>query len=58
MSRKIAWLATPLLLAWVHLAEAQQLTKTPRVRFLGPGSRASYAARIEHSGNTAGTWIY
>jgi putative tryptophan/tyrosine transport system substrate-binding protein len=38
MSLKLAWLATPLLLACVHLVEAQQPNKTSRIGILEPGT--------------------
>jgi putative tryptophan/tyrosine transport system substrate-binding protein len=45
MSLKLAWLATPLLLVCVHLAEAQQPNIIPRIGFLHPAAAASVAAR-------------
>jgi putative tryptophan/tyrosine transport system substrate-binding protein len=42
MNRKFAWLVTPLLLACVHLAQAQQPKKIPRIGFvLGVGGSDS-----------------
>jgi putative ABC transport system substrate-binding protein len=46
MNRKTAWLVTPLLLACVHLAQAQQPKKVYRIGFLSAGS-ASKAPRME-----------
>jgi ABC-type uncharacterized transport system substrate-binding protein len=37
MTRKLAWLVTPLLLACIHLAEAQQPKKVPRIGYLSGG---------------------
>ena len=34
MSLKLVWLATPLLLACLHLAQAQQPKKIPRIGYL------------------------
>ena len=47
MKRKIAWLITPLLLACIHLAEAQQPTKVPRIGLLVPGSQPAFSVRID-----------
>jgi hypothetical protein len=38
MNRKSAWLITPLLLACIHLAEAQQPRNMPRIGWLSPSS--------------------
>ena len=48
MNKKIvvSLLAT-LILASVHLAEAQQAKKVPRIGFLGSGSASAYSGRIE-----------
>jgi putative ABC transport system substrate-binding protein len=43
MSLKLAWLATPLLLACVHLAEAQQPTKPARLGVISGGSSSTDA---------------
>jgi putative tryptophan/tyrosine transport system substrate-binding protein len=47
MNRKSAWLVTPLLLACVHLAEAQQPKRVPRVGFLGASSSSAAEDRTE-----------
>jgi putative tryptophan/tyrosine transport system substrate-binding protein len=47
MSLTRAWLATPLLLVCVHLAEAQQPTKVPRIGFLGATPASGISDRIE-----------
>ena len=47
MSLKLTWLATPLLLFCVHVVEAQQQTKAPRIGYLGATSRSTNPARIE-----------
>jgi putative ABC transport system substrate-binding protein len=44
---KFVWLLTVLLFASVHLAEAQQTKKVPRIGYLGGGSPSSNPARIE-----------
>jgi putative ABC transport system substrate-binding protein len=38
MNRKLLWLLTVLLLASIHLAEAQQITKVARIGLLSPGN--------------------
>ena len=47
MSLKLAWLATPLLLAFVHLAEAQQPRKVPTIGVLFASSPSPRSSRIE-----------
>ena len=47
MSLKLAWLATPLLLACVNLTEAQQPKRMPSIGIIESGSQASSAERIE-----------
>jgi putative ABC transport system substrate-binding protein len=48
MNRKLLWLLTVLVLASIHLAEAQQRTKIPRLGRLGADSRSSAdLARID-----------
>ena len=47
MSLKLAWLATPLLLACIDLAEAQQPTRIPRIGIVIAASASFYSARIE-----------
>jgi putative ABC transport system substrate-binding protein len=47
MNRRFAWLVTPLLLACVHLAEAQQPKKIPRIGLLIASSPSINPARIE-----------
>ena len=47
MNRKTVWLVMGLLFASVHLAEAQQPGKIPRIGFLVPGSSVNYSVRIE-----------
>jgi putative ABC transport system substrate-binding protein len=41
MNRKFTWLVTPLFLTWLHLAEAQQAGKIPRIGYLSSLSRSS-----------------
>jgi putative ABC transport system substrate-binding protein len=43
MKRQTAWLVTPLLLACIHLAQAQQPTKVPRIGYLVSGSRTDFS---------------
>jgi putative ABC transport system substrate-binding protein len=45
MNRKFAWLVTPLLLACIHLAEAQQPKKVPRIGYLSVSSLSVMAGR-------------
>jgi putative ABC transport system substrate-binding protein len=47
MNKKLRWLLTVLILASVHLAEAQQASKVPKIGFLVVPSRAFFANRIE-----------
>jgi putative tryptophan/tyrosine transport system substrate-binding protein len=47
MNTRTAWLVTPLLLACVHLAEAQQPKKVRLIGILESGSPASSSERIE-----------
>jgi putative ABC transport system substrate-binding protein len=47
MNRKFAWLVTPLLLACVHLAEAQQPAKIPHIGFIVAGSRSSSQSNLD-----------
>src|ERR687896_485917 len=47
MNRRFAGLGTPLLLACVHLAEAQQPKKIPRIGLLIASSPSINPARIE-----------
>ena len=47
MSLKLAWLATPLLLACVHLAEAQQPSKVYRIGYLSPVDPTTDADRTD-----------
>src|SRR5688500_13816316 len=47
MNRKIVWLLTILLLASVHLTEAQQPDKAHRIGYLSVLSHSSMADRIE-----------
>ena len=47
MNIKLAWLVTPLLLASVHLVEAQQPKKIYRVGFLSAGSASSNVPRMQ-----------
>ena len=47
MNRKLAWLITPLLLACIHLAEAQQPKKVARVGLLISASVAVTAPYVE-----------
>jgi ABC-type uncharacterized transport system substrate-binding protein len=47
MNRKTVWLLTILLFVSFHLAEAQQPTKIPRIRFLFNTSPSPVAARVE-----------
>jgi putative tryptophan/tyrosine transport system substrate-binding protein len=47
MNIKLAWLVTPLLLASVHLVEAQQPKKVYRVGFLSAGSASSNVPRMQ-----------
>jgi hypothetical protein len=44
MNIKFAWLITPLLLAYIHLAEAQQPKKIPHIGYLTVQSQASSAS--------------
>jgi putative ABC transport system substrate-binding protein len=46
MNRRVAWLVTVLLLAYVHVVEAQQ-AKIPRIGFLRSGSAASTTSERE-----------
>ena len=46
-TKTIVVLLVSLALASVHVAEAQQANKIPRIGFLIPGSSAAYTARIE-----------
>jgi hypothetical protein len=43
MNQKLAWLITPLLLAIIHVAEAQQAKKMPRLDILMP-NRLTYSS--------------
>jgi putative ABC transport system substrate-binding protein len=47
MNRRFAWLVTPLLLACVHLAEAQQAKKVPRIGVFLPASASATAQLVE-----------
>ena len=47
MKKKLAWLATPSLLACVQLAEAQQSNKTPRIAYLNGASRSGGLSNVE-----------
>ena len=47
MNRKLVWLVTVLLCAYVHLAEAQQPAKVPRIAFLAGGSRSADSLLLE-----------
>jgi ABC-type uncharacterized transport system substrate-binding protein len=47
MNRKLLWLFTFLFLASIHLAEAQQPTKVPRIGYLAAASLSANAARAE-----------
>ena len=47
MSQKFTWLVMPLVLACLHLAEAQQPTKVHRIGYLAAVDAATDAARVE-----------
>ena len=47
MNRLAVWLVTPLLLACVHLAEAQQPIRVYRIGVLRPDTPAGFAPRKE-----------
>ena len=47
MNRKFLWLLTVLLLTSIHLAEAQQAKKVPRIGFLGGSSASAYSSFIK-----------
>jgi len=47
MNKVTLWLVAIFLVGAVAVAEAQQPKKVPRIGFLMPGSRATYAVRIE-----------
>ena len=47
MSLKLTWLATPLLLGCVHLAEAQQPKKIPRIGYLSSSDQATESTRAQ-----------
>ena len=47
MSLKLAWLATPLLLACVTVTEAQQPSKLPRIGLLTTGTPQALAHPLE-----------
>jgi putative ABC transport system substrate-binding protein len=47
MNRKVFWLLTVILLAYVSLGEAQQSAKVPRIGYLAGGSLSSISNRIE-----------
>ena len=47
MNRKLLWLLTVIFLASIHLAEAQQPAKVPRIGFLVPDSQSAASIRTE-----------
>jgi putative ABC transport system substrate-binding protein len=47
MNKRAVWVVTILLLASVHLAEAQQPKKVPRIGFLGAAASAALARRLD-----------
>jgi len=47
MNRKLLWLLTVLFLAFIQVAEAQQLAKVPRIGFLAASTPATAAHLVE-----------